>query len=92
MVIVQSVAQIVAVSVLRSGSRTWPGLPMLYPLPSVVAAVGWLTIYGFAQARGHSPDRVVAGLARPGLRRLPDLGEVERAWPFGPKEFRETPC
>jgi fructoselysine transporter len=50
MVIIQALAQIAAVVVLR---RRQPDLRrpykmLLYPLPAIVAAVGWLVIYGYA--------------------------------------------
>ncbi|WP_406341300.1 APC family permease [Streptomyces sp. NBC_00648] len=57
MVLVQALAQIAAVTVLRSRQ---PGLRRpyrmwLYPLPSFVALVGWLVIYGYADK--NSPGR-----------------------------------
>lgn len=93
MVIVQALAQIAAVTVLR---RRQPDLArpyrmLLYPLPSIVAAVGWLVIYGYADRANpgvHPVEWSLAWVALGGVAYLV-WSKVEGAWPFGPKEIRE---
>ena len=88
-VLIQSVAQVVAVTVLR---RRQPNLPRpyrmwLYPLPSVIALVGWLYIY---KSAGTKPILLsLAWLAAGGVAFL-IWARAERTWPFGPKEIRES--
>ncbi|WP_031079318.1 APC family permease, partial [Streptomyces sp. NRRL WC-3742] len=50
MVIIQALAQIAAVTVLRKRQPNLarPYKMFLYPLPSIIAAIGWLTVYGYA--------------------------------------------
>lgn len=87
-VLVQAIAQIVAVTVLRLRQ---PGLPRpyrmwLYPLPSLVALGGWIYIYVSAGA-----DHILlslAWLAAGGLAFLA-WARAEHTWPFGPKEIHE---
>ncbi|MFJ2867472.1 APC family permease [Kitasatospora sp. NPDC087314] len=93
MVIVQALAQIAAVTVLR---RRQPQLArpyrmVLYPLPGVVAAVGWLVIYGYADKANPGVHPIEWSLAWVGLGGLAYLvwSRVEGAWPFGPKVIRE---
>jgi len=93
MVIVQSLAQIAAVSVLR---RRQPHLArpykmILYPLPSVVAGIGWLTIYLFADKANAGVHPIEWSLAWLALGCLAFLvwARREHSWPFGPKEIRE---
>ncbi|MER7850323.1 APC family permease [Kitasatospora sp. NPDC096077] len=93
MVIIQALAQIAAVTVLR---RRQPGLArpyrmLLYPVPSVVAAVGWLVIYGYADRAnpGLHPIEWSVGWVLLGLVAYLVWSRVEGAWPFGPKEIEE---
>ncbi|MFC4035453.1 APC family permease [Streptomyces polygonati] len=93
MVIVQALAQILAVGVLR---RRQPGLRRpyrmwLYPVPGIVALIGWIVIYGYADK--NSPGRhpiewsllwVVLGVVAFAL-----WSNYEKVWPFGPKEISE---
>ena len=93
MVIVQAVAQIAAVTVLR---RRQPGLHRpyrmwLYPLPSIVALVGWVAVFVFADKNYpgfHPIEWSVAWLVLGGVSFLV-WARVEQTWPFGPKEIRE---
>jgi fructoselysine transporter len=93
MVIVQSLAQIVAVSVLRKRQPNLarPYKMFLYPLPSVVAAVGWLTIYCFADKANAGVHPIEWSLAWLALGCVAFLiwARTEKSWPFGPKEIRE---
>ncbi|WP_067535152.1 APC family permease [Nocardia crassostreae] len=93
MVIVQAFAQIAAMTVLR---RRQPDLPrpyrmFLYPLPSIVAAVGWLIIYGYADKANPGVHPIEWSLAWVGLGIVAFLiwARFEKVWPFGPKEIHE---
>ncbi|MEU9132598.1 APC family permease [Kitasatospora sp. NPDC048540] len=93
MVIVQAFAQILAVTVLR---RRQPGLPRpyrmwLYPAPSILAAVGWLAIYGYADrnAPGLHPIEWSLVWVAAGSVAFLIWSKVERVWPFAPVEVRE---
>jgi len=93
MVIVQALAQIVALSVLR---KRQPGLPRpyrmwLYPVPSFLALAGWLTIYGYADKNSpgrHPIEWSLAWLAL-GCVAFVLWARFEKVWPFGPKEISE---
>jgi amino acid transporter len=94
MVIVQSFAQIAAVTVLR---RRQPGLRRpyrmwLYPLPSIVALIGWLSVYAFADKNNSGLHPIEWSLAWVALGVLAFLlwARVEHVWPFGPKEIAEN--
>ncbi|MCG6494192.1 APC family permease [Kitasatospora sp. A2-31] len=94
MVIVQALAQIVAVTVLR---KRQPGLARpyrmwLYPLPGIVAAIGWLVIYGYADKANPGVHPIEWSLAWVALGCAAYLiwSKIEGAWPFGPKEIREA--
>jgi amino acid transporter len=87
-VLLQSVAQVVAVTVLR---RRHPALrrpyrQWLYPVPSLLALVGWIYVFVSATSTSLilSSASVVAGVVA--FRIWP---RVNRAWPFGPLEIRE---
>jgi len=87
-VIVQAVAQVVALTVLR---RRQPGLlrpyrQWLYPLPSLLALAGWLYVYYSAGLTSILMS--VAWLAA-GVVAFLIWGRSVRAWPFGPKDVRE---
>ncbi|MFB8007624.1 APC family permease [Nocardia sp. NPDC056000] len=93
MVIVQALAQIAAVIVLR---RRQPDLVrpykmFLYPLPAIVAAVGWLVIYGYADKSNPGVHPIEWSLAWVALGGIAFLiwARAEKVWPFGPKEIRE---
>ncbi|MFF0297321.1 APC family permease [Kitasatospora sp. NPDC004615] len=93
MVIVQALAQIAAVTVLRRRQPTLarPYRMWLYPVPSVVAAIGWLVIYGWADRANpgiHPIEWSLAWVALGGAAYLV-WAKLERAWPFGEKEIRE---
>ena len=92
-VLVQALAQIVALTVLR---RRQPQLRrpyrmFLYPLPSIVAGLGWLIIYGYADenAPGLHPIElsllwIVVGGAAFAL-----WARAKHEWPFGPTQVDE---
>ncbi|MEU3028608.1 APC family permease [Streptomyces incarnatus] len=93
MVIVQALAQIVALTVLRSRRpdlrrpyRMW-----LYPLPSLVAFTGWCVIYACADHNSpgrHPAEWSLAWLAL-GCAAFLVWARRERVWPFGAKETDE---
>ena len=93
MVIVQPVAQIAAVTVLR---RRQPNLHrpyrmFLYPLPSIIALIGWVSVFCYADKNSpgfHPIEWSVAWLMLGGVAFL-IWARVEKTWPFGPKEIRE---
>ncbi len=88
-VLVQSIAQVVAVTVLR---RRQPQLPRpykmwLYPLPSLVALAGWIYIY---KSAGTKPITLSLCWLAAGVIAYLLWARAERTWPFGPKEIRES--
>ena len=93
MVIIQALAQITALTVLR---RRQPDLArpykmLLYPLPSVVAAIGWIVIYGYADKAnpGIHPIEWSIGWVILGLIAFLIWSRAEKVWPFGEKNIRE---
>ena len=93
MVIVQSLAQVAALTVLRKRQPNLrrPYKMFLYPLPSIVAAAGWLTIYLWADKANpgvHPIEWSLAWLAL-GIVAFLIWARREHSWPFGPKEIRE---
>lgn len=93
MVIIQSFAQIAAVVVLR---RRQPRLKrpykmLLYPLPLVVAGIGWAVIYGYADKAnpGVHPIEWSIGWVALGVLAYLAWSKAEKLWPFGPKQIRE---
>ncbi|GAA3523458.1 APC family permease [Amycolatopsis ultiminotia] len=89
LVLIQSLAQVAAIWVLR---RRRPNLQRpyrqwLYPVPTIIALAGWVYIYVSATTLSIllSVGWIVLGL-------LAYLGyaAAEKTWPFGPKEIREA--
>ncbi|MCZ4100320.1 MULTISPECIES: APC family permease [Streptomyces] len=93
MVIVQALAQILAVSVLRrrQAGLHRPYKMWLYPLPSIIALVGWLVIYGYADKNSPGRHPIEWSLAWVALGCVAFLlwARFEKVWPFGPKEITE---
>ncbi|MFF3459180.1 APC family permease [Streptomyces sp. NPDC002730] len=93
MVIVQALAQVVALTVLRKRQPALrrPYRMWLYPLPSIVALAGWLVIYGYADKNSpgrHPVEWSLAWLAL-GCAAFLVWARYEKVWPFGPKEISE---
>ncbi len=86
-VLVQAVAQIAALTVLRRRQPTLerPYRMVLYPLPSLVAGVGWLYVYACS---GRGAILLSLGWIGAGVIAFAVWARVERTWPFGPKEIR----
>ena len=87
-VIVQAVAQVVALTVLR---RREPGLrgpyrQWLYPLPSLAALAGWIYVYSSA---GRVPIELSVAWVVAGVVAFLGLGPGDPG-AFGPKESREA--
>jgi amino acid transporter len=93
-VLVQSIAQIVALVVLR---RRQPDLPRpyrqwLYPVPSVLALLGWLYVYVSADTGQGSLPWILRPIQLSLVWLLVGIGtflvwaKVERTWPFEPNE------
>jgi amino acid transporter len=87
-VLVQSVAQIAALVVLR---RRQPNLVRpykmwLYPVPAIIALVGWAFLYYSTDSLSQilSVAWVVIGVVA-----FLIFARAERVWPFGPKEIKE---
>jgi amino acid transporter len=89
LVIIQSLAQCAAIVVLR---RRQPNLARpyrqwLYPVPTVIALVGWVYVYVSATwlSIGLSVCWILIGVIAYLI-----YARTERTWPFGPKEVREA--
>ena len=89
LVIIQSLAQCAAIVVLR---RRQPDLPRpyrqwLYPVPTIIALVGWVYIYISATwlSIGLSLGWIVIGCIA-----FLVYAKTEGTWPFGPKEINEA--
>jgi amino acid transporter len=87
-VLVQAIAQIVALTVLRRRQpelrrpyRMW-----LYPLPSILALVGWIFVY---LNSGRLMIELSVAWVTLGVIAFLIWAKLEKTWPFGPKEIRE---
>jgi len=92
-VLVQAFAQIVALTVLR---RRQPNLRrpykmFLYPLPSIVAGLGWIVIYAYADlnAPGLHPIELSLLWVVVGIGAFALWARAKGEWPFGPKPISE---
>ncbi|HEY0239691.1 MAG TPA: amino acid permease, partial [Friedmanniella sp.] len=88
-VLVQSVAQIAALTVLRRRQPTLrrPYKQWLYPIPSIVALVGWVYVYVSATTLSIllSLGWIVAGVVA-----FLIWAKARRSWPFAPVEIHEA--
>jgi amino acid transporter len=87
-VIVQAIAQVVALTVLR---RRQPDLPRpyrqwLYPVPSLLALAGWIYVYVSA---GTTPIVFSLVVLFAGVVAFGAWARVEKQWPFGISPIRE---
>ncbi|MEV7039784.1 APC family permease [Amycolatopsis sp. NPDC051061] len=89
LVIIQSLAQVAAIVTLR---RRQPNLKRpyrqwLYPVPTLLALVGWVYIY--VSATWLSIGLSLGWIAVGAIAYL-IYAKAERTWPFGPKEIKEA--
>lgn len=88
-IIVQSIAQIAALVVLRKRQPTLPRpyKQWLYPVPCVIALVGWIYVYVSASTLSLllAGAWIVAGVVV-----FVIWARVNRSWPFAPVEIREA--
>jgi amino acid transporter len=89
LVIIQSLAQVAAIVVLR---RRQPNLvrpyrQWLYPVPTIVALLGW--IYVYVSATWLSIGLSLGWIAIGTVAYL-GYAKAEHTWPFGPKEISEA--
>ena len=89
LVIIQSLAQVAAIVVLR---RRRPNLvrpyrQWLYPVPTIIALAGWIYVYVSATwlSIGLSVGWIVIGCIA-----FLIYAKAEHTWPFGPKEVNEA--
>jgi amino acid transporter len=89
LVIIQSLAQVAAIVVLR---RRQPNLvrpyrQWLYPVPTIIALIGWVYIYISASwlSIGLSLCWMLVGVIAYLV-----YARAEHTWPFGPKEVKEA--
>jgi len=81
-VLIQSIAQIVALAVLRARGDMPPFRMWLYPLPPLIALVGWVLLFVSTGTRA-----IVFGIASLALGCVVYLitAKAQRTWPFAPK-------
>jgi amino acid transporter len=88
-IIVQSIAQVAALIVLRKRQPHLdrPYKQWLYPVPCVIALLGWIYVYVSASTLSLilSGIWIVAGLVVFAM-----WAKLNRSWPFAPVEIRET--
>ena len=93
MIIIQSFSQIAAVIVLRKRQPNLkrPYHMFLYPVPLIVAGIGWAVIYGYADKAnpGVHPIEWSIGWVALGVIAYLLWSKAEKTWPFGPKLIRE---
>ena len=89
LIIVQSIAQIAALVTLRKRQPNLarPYRQWLYPVPCVIALLGWIYVYFSASTISLvlSGVWIVAGLAVFAV-----WAKLNQSWPFAPVEIRET--
>jgi amino acid transporter len=87
-VLVQGVAQVIALVVLRRRQRglSRPYRMFLYPIPAIVALVGWCYLY---YASGWKVILLSLVYLALGVVAFLVWAYVEKTWPFGPNEIRE---
>jgi len=88
----QFIAQIVGLFLLRykQPSLLRPYRQWLYPLPSIVALIGWLYVFGSTPVLSGWKPVILAGVwTAAGVVGFLVYAYVEKTWPFGPKDLRE---
>lgn len=89
LVIIQSLAQVAAIVVLRRRQPTLqrPYRQWLYPVPTIIALVGWVYVYVSATWLSIA---LSAGWIVIGCLAFLVYARAEKTWPFGPKDIKET--
>jgi amino acid transporter len=89
LVVIQSLAQVAAIVVLRrrQPNLSRPYRQWLYPVPTLVALFGWGYIYWSASWQSIS---LSLGWILVGAIAFLIYAKAERTWPFGPKEIKEA--
>src|SRR3954462_13723417 len=89
LLIIQSLAQVAAIIVLlrRQPNLVRPYRQWLYPVPTIIALVGWIYIYlsGTWLSIGLSLGWIAIGSVA-----FLIYARAEHTWPFGPKEINEA--
>lgn len=83
-VLIQSVAQVVALAVLRARRDAAPFKMPLYPIPAIVACAGWL--YAFVSC-GANAIMLGLGWLIAGMALFLVFARVQRWWPFAATAF-----
>jgi amino acid transporter len=85
---VQFIGQIVALTLLRKKQPELrrPYKQWLYPVPSIIALIGWIYIF---QGSGWPAIRIMLIWTGLGIVAFLVWAKIERTWPFGPKVIRE---
>ncbi|HEY1975101.1 MAG TPA: amino acid permease [Candidatus Baltobacteraceae bacterium] len=78
-VLIQSVAQIVALAVLRTSRGPAPFRMPLYPLPALIALAGWILAFKFT---GTTAIEFGVGWLVVGIAVFLVVAKMERWWPF----------
>jgi amino acid transporter len=88
-VLIQGVGQVVALTILRlkQPELKRPYRMWLYPLPSLIALIGWAYVY---YASGWQSILLSLGWLVIGIVSFLIWARVEHIWPFGPKEINEA--
>jgi len=89
LVIIQSLAQVAAIIVLRlrQPNLVRPYRQWLYPVPTIIALLGWFYIY--VSASWLSIGLSLCWIAIGAIAFL-IYAKAEHTWPFGPKEIKEA--
>src|SRR4051794_6569401 len=87
-VFVQGIAQVVALTVLRSRQPQLrrPYKQWLYPIPSLLALAGWIWVWA---SSGKTPIIFSLVVLAAGLIAFAGWARAERQWPFGTSPIRE---
>jgi amino acid transporter len=87
-VLVQSIAQVFALTALRKRQPQLhrPYRMTLYPLPNIVALAGWVYVY---ESSGAKAVALSLGWIAMGVLAFLGWARLERTWPFGPREIQE---
>lgn len=88
-IVVQFMGQVIALSVLRKRQPNLnrPFRQWLYPLPSIIAFVGWAYLF---YSSGIPAIELAIGWTVLGIIAFLIWAKKDKSWPFGPKEIQEV--